>query len=140
MKVEYPPPNSVEGYGTVNFKIKKEIALKKATLTFHDSLSPGSDWPPTPAARPHFTSFRLSNDGGHVLERLKGPSVVNWGESYTEVQYHDQLTMDDVEAIYISADNFYYSRGVKQEMERVRDIFNQYKQQHPESAIKLIEF
>ena len=131
-----PPPTNVQWYGRVNFKIKKERALKKATVTFHDSLSPGSNWPPTPAAKPHFTSFRLSYDGGRVLGKLKDPSLVNWGESYTEVQYHDQLTMDDVESIHISTGNG-LSAG---DIEEVRRIFNKYKQQHPESAIQLIEF
>ncbi|MDO8499989.1 MAG: hypothetical protein Q7S66_05055 [bacterium] len=131
-----PPPTFVDMYGRVNFKIKKERALKKATITFHDSLGPGSDWPPTPAAKPHFTSFRLSHYGGSVLETLKGPSIVNWGESYTEVQYHGQLTMDDVESIHISTHNGLYP----QDIEKVRKIFNEYKRLHPGSAIQLIEF
>lgn len=131
-----PPPTNVHYYGTVNVKIKKEGALKKATITFHDSLCQGSGWPPTPAAKPHFTSFRLSYHGGRILEELKGPSVVNWGESYTEVQYHGQLTMDDVESIHISTHNGLYPEDI----EEVRRIFNKYKQQHPESTIQLIEF
>lgn len=123
-------------YGTVNVKIKKERALKKATLTFHDSLDPADSWPPTPAAKPHFTSFRLSYSGGRILNELKGASVVNWGESYTEVQYHGQLTMDDVESIHISTHNGLYSDDI----EEVRRIFRKYKEQHPESTIELIEF
>ena len=135
MMVKYPPTN-VSSYGTINFKINKERALKKATITFHDSLGPGSEWPPTPAAKPHFTSFRLTYGGSRILNELRGPSIVNWGESYTEVQYHGQLTMDDVESIHISTHN-----GLSpEEIEEVREIFNRYKQQHPESAIQLIEF
>lgn len=135
-----PPPTSVETYGTVNFKIKKDRALKKATVTFHDSLGPGSDWPPTPAIKPHFTSFKISYAGHRFLEELRGPSVVNWGGSYTEVQYHGQLTMDDVEDIYVSAQNSYSSEEGKETVKRAREIFDEYKRQHPESTIKLIEF
>ena len=136
-----PPPTTVSQYGQINFKIKKERALKKATITFHDSLQPGSGWPPTPAARPHFTSFNPEFLLNHyysvkTLEDITRSSIVNWGHSYTEVQYHDQLTMDDVESIHISTDN-----GLSQEdVQEVRRIFNEYKKQHPESTIQLIEF
>jgi len=132
-----PPPTNVTGYGAVNIKIKKERALQKATLTFHDSLGPGSEWPPTAAAKPHFASFRLSySGGGRILNELKGPSVANWGESYTEVQYHGGLTMDDVESIHITKGNGLYPEDI----EEVRRIFKKYKEQHPESTIELIEF
>jgi hypothetical protein len=133
-----PPPNSVNCYGNINFKIKKERALKKATITFHDSLDYGRDWPPTPAAKPHFTSFNcryFPTDRGD-LESLQKPSQTNWGESYTEVQYHGQLTMDDVESIHIST----YNDLTQEDVQRVRTIFSIYKQQHPESTIQLIEF
>ena len=130
-----PPPTNVHWYGTVNFKLKKERVIKKATLTFHDSLSPGSEWPPTPAAKPHFTSFRLSCSG-RILKELKGPSIANWGESYTEVQYHGQLTMDDVESIHVSSGNKLYPDDIR----KVCENFEKYKQQHPESTIQLIEF
>lgn len=130
-----PPPTNVSQYGTVNFKIKKERALRKSTITFHDSLG-ADDWPPTPATKPHFTSFRLSYSGGRVLNELKGSSVVNWNESYTEVQYHDGLTMDDVESIHVSTHNGVYPEDI----EEIRRIFKKYKEQHPESTIQLIEF
>ncbi|MDP3725557.1 MAG: hypothetical protein Q8R20_03770 [Nanoarchaeota archaeon] len=136
-----PPSTNLQKYGAVNVKIKRERALEKATVTFHDSLDhsfdPGRDWPPTPAVKPHFTSFRFIHpDGGHLLEKLKGPSVMNWGEDYTEVQYHGQLTMDDVESIHISTKNLLYP----EEIEEIRRIFHEYKQRHPESTIQLIEF
>lgn len=130
-----PPPTNVSQYGTINFKIKKERALRKSTLTFHDSLG-ADDWPPTPAAKPHFTSFRLSYSSGRILNELKSPSVVNWNESYTEVQYHGGLTMEDVESIHISTHNGLYPGDI----EEVRRIFKKYREQHPESTIELIEF
>ena len=131
-----PPPTNVHWFGTINVKIKKEKALKKATLTFHDSLSSSNDWPPTPAAKPHFTSFRFSYSGGRILNELRGPSVTNWNESYTEVQYHDGLTMDDVESIHVSTHNCVSLEDIKE----IRRIFKEYKEQHPESTIQLIEF
>ena len=128
-----PPPNYVDIYGTINVKIKRDRALKKATLTFHDSLLPGRLWPPTPASKPHFASLRTLY---LTLESLKRSSIVNWGESYTEVQFHGQLTMDDVESIHLSGKN-----GVNQDdIEKVRKIYAEYKARHPESAIQLIEF
>jgi len=131
-----PPPTNVEWYGRVNIKIKKGRALKKTTLTFHDSLGPANYWPPTPAAKPHFTSFCLSNSNGSILNELRGPSVVNWGEAYTEAQFHEGLTMDDVDSIHISRGN-----GLnEEEIEEVRRIFKKYIEQNPESTIQLIEF
>ncbi len=130
-----PPPTNVSQYGTVNFKMKKERALRKSTITFHDSLG-ADDWPPTPAAKPHFTSFRLSYSGGRILNELKGPSIANWNESYTEVQYHGGLTMDDVESIHVSTHNGVYPEDIKE----IRRIFKEYKKQHPESTVQLIEF
>jgi len=131
-----PPMNNVSNYGTINIKIKQEKALQKATLTFHDSLGPADSWPPTPAAKPHFTSFNIIHTTGEILNELNKSSITNWGQYYNEVQYHNQLTMADVEAIYVSVDN-----GLSPEqIEEVRQIFKKYKEQHPESTIELIEF
>lgn len=130
-----PPPNNVNFYGNINVKIKQDRALKKATITFQDSLSDGDKCPPTPAVRPHFTSFRLSY-GGRVVNALKGSSLTNWGSSYTEVQYHGGLTMDDVESIHMSPNNNLY----RDDIERVRKMVADYNQRHPEAPIPLIEF
>lgn len=129
-------PTSVVCYGNVNVKIKRDRALGKATVTFHDSLGPDGDWPPTPAVRPHFTSFRFNYIERDTLDKLKDSSMVNWGESYTEVQYHGQLTMDDVESIHVSSRNELYPENIQE----VRRIFDKYKKKHPESTIQLIEF
>ena len=135
-----PPPTSVSGFGAVNVKIKKERALKKTTITFHDSLGQENNWPPTPAAKPHFTSFPLSYSasfsGGKIINELESTSRMNWGAKYTEVQYHNNLTVDDIESIHISANN-----GLSaEEIEEVRRTFKMYKEQHPESTIQLVEF
>lgn len=131
--------NTVEAYGTIIVKIKKDRALKKATITFQDSLRHdpnGESDPPTPAVKPYFTSFSLVEPAGPTLKRLIGSSIINWGWGSTEAQYHDQLTVDDVESIHISTRN---GLGPK-DFEKVRGIFNIFKQRHPKSSLQLIEF
>jgi len=130
-----PPINNVSGYGAINIKLKKENVLKKATLTFQDSLDINVSWPPTPATKPHFTSFSWYG-GGKMLNEFTRSSMTNWGAHYDEVQYHNQLTMADVEAVYVSVNNGLSPEQIKE----VRQIFNKYKEQHPESTIELIEF
>lgn len=91
----------------------------------------------TPAIKPHFTSFPIHFQHGRFLEKLKCPSIMNYGEPYTEVQYHGQLRMmDDVESVLVSKHNGLYP----QEINEVRKIFKKYKKQHPKSAITLKEF
>ncbi|HLD17455.1 MAG TPA: hypothetical protein VJB99_00060 [Patescibacteria group bacterium] len=79
-----PPPNRVCQYGAVTVKLKKERVLERTTVTFHDSLHIADVWPPTPASKPHFTSFNLADfnefgAGGEVLDTLGRTSVTNWG-------------------------------------------------------------
>lgn len=131
-----PPYNSVCQYGEVNVKIKKNRAMQKATLTFQDSLGQ-HDWQPTPASKPHFVSMRIRDyDVDSVIEKIDKTSKTDWGSSYTEVQFHGQLRIDDIEVIYISTKNGLDS----DEVEDVRRIYNKFKETHPESEIKLIEF
>jgi hypothetical protein len=135
-----PPPSTVCYYGRINFKIKKDVAVRKATITFHDSLSPGKECPPTPAIKPHFSSLNLREitDIKLFLSPECSTSKITrfTCSSYTEVQYHGGLSMNDVEAIYISRGN-----GLNDyDIQKVRQCFAQYKQQHPESMIQLIEF
>ena len=131
-----PPSNDVTQYGEVTVKVKRERAMQKTTLTFQDSLGQ-MNWPPTPASKPHFVSMRIKDysvDG--VLEKIERTSKTNWGSSYTEAQFHGQLRIDDIEAIYISTKNGLDRDGV----EDVRRIYNKFKETHPESDIKLIEY
>ena len=101
-----PPPNNVARYGAVSIKIKKEIALRKATITFQDSLLYCySNVPPTPAARPHLVGLFPSQiesivDGSKVNTRMP----IN-PYNYNEAQYHGGLNLDDIESIHISAKN-----------------------------------
>lgn len=130
-----PPPNNVNYYGTINFKIKKDRTLNKSTVTFQDSLA-HSNILPSPAAKPHFTSFALLYWETDEFKSINMPSVTNWGAEYTEVQYHEQLTMDDVESIHICPDNNLSAADI----EYIRRTFAKYKEQHPDSTIELIEF
>jgi len=131
-----PPRNDVIQYGEVTVKVKRDRAVQKTTLTFQDSLGQ-HDWPPTPASKPHFVSMRIrdySVDG--VLEKIERTSKTKWGSSYTEAQFHGQLRVDDIEAICVSTKNGLDS----EEVEDVRKIYNKFKETHPDSDIKLIEY
>jgi 8-oxo-dGTP pyrophosphatase MutT (NUDIX family) len=94
---EIPPPCSVSCYGAVTVKMKREIAIKKATVCFRDSLSASSRIACTPAALPHFTSFDLSNE-----DPLDRTDLNSSSDNYVECQYHNQFTVDDIESIHIS--------------------------------------
>ena len=142
-----PPPTAVREYGGINIKIERERALKKATLTFHDSLIGRIDRaPPTPVAKPHFVSLNptVMQLDSHsrpdavrtVLSEQMHSSITSWGSKYTEVQYHGGLTLDDVESIHISPDN-----GMDdEEIAEVREMVEQYNKEHPESPIPLVIF
>ena len=127
-----PPPSALRRFGAINVKIKKEVAMKKATITFNDSFQfTWSDLTPTFAANPHFTSYDLNSLFGLGLEglsqRLFGEiqssvSVDHHGSNYTEAQYHGGLTVDDIESVHISPDNDCF------EIERIEQIVAAYNE------------
>lgn len=142
-----PPPTNVLQYGPINVKIKKERALKKATVTFQDSLDHSDEFPPSPAAKPHFTSTSLiyaynvcrvgDQEGVDKVDldnRKTKTSVQRYG--YTEAQYHGGLTMDDVESIHISPHNTLDA----EEIEEIKEAVNAYNTQNPESSVSLVIF
>ena len=108
-KGSIPPPNRVDGYGNVNFKIKREKAMKSATISFEDSL--GSSSVCVPAAKPHFTMFGRTVPKISELDGiLKG--VKEGG--YVESQIHGGLTLSDIESIHIPHAAMEYDKyGVK---------------------------
>ena len=63
-----PPPTNTQQYGPINVKIKKRCALQKATFTGQDSLigfnlsQTATENPPSPVAKPHFTSIEWDYD------------------------------------------------------------------------------
>ncbi|MDP3444512.1 MAG: hypothetical protein Q8T08_16765, partial [Ignavibacteria bacterium] len=109
--------NYVIQYGDINIKIKRESAMKKATITFRDSLGSESTIAATPAAKPHFTTF----DG--TLKKLREVSKYKPGKSpsytYVEAQYHNQLTIDDIESVYIP-----YGHFDSDEWDKINEVIN----------------
>lgn len=95
---EIPPPNKVAQYGTVTVKLKKDRVLHKTTVTFNDSLGYSHAMAATPASYPHFTSFKLSRS----KDPLTRSSISASTEEYVETQYHNQLTIDDIDSVRIS--------------------------------------
>lgn len=109
---EIPPPNFVNIYGDVNVEVKRDVAMKKATITFHDSLGEESTSTATPAAKPHFTSLGMTDaiDLGKSLSS-KSTSYNPW--SYVETQYHNQLGLSDVTKVHMSPEAFPGDRRAK---------------------------
>lgn len=129
-----PPPIEASQYGRVIFKLKKDAALRKATLCISDSLGYCEErrMAVTPASKPHFTSLKIGDDPlDQYWETRKTPHY----KSYTEAQYHNQLTMEDIESIHLVRGN-----GLEEsEFNRVRDLYQQYLDKHPESDLKLVQ-
>ena len=113
-----PPASNASHYGQVTVKIKKDIALKKATVTFEDSLGRTSYLASTPAAKPHFTS--LSLDYRDPLE------VKNTCErsSYTEIQYHNKLTFNDIESVHMSIHSSSFSSESKSHIDNINKMID----------------
>lgn len=104
-----PPPNKVEQYGNITFKVDREFAMKNATITFGDSLD--WDFPPEKvpvlASKPHFISlFTSSIYDSDPLEKFQVKKIHTWqGSGYTECQYHGGLSMDNITSVHFSHGN-----------------------------------
>lgn len=113
-----PPPHLTSQYGNVSFKIKKDIALKKATISFVDSLGGDGTIVCTPMVKPHFSS--LGTASYRILEKAQN-MLKNRGTgfdgSYVEAQYHNQLYLDDVESIHFTP----YMDGYNKNYEAMND-------------------
>jgi len=130
-----PPPSDIRGYGKIAIKFKRDQIINNTTITMSDSLSNRVAVVPTPARKPHFTSFNFANKDPLNVKNSK----IIQNSKYTEAQYscwNEPLTMDKVESIHISEKNLMSPV----EMEKVRDLFNKYKELHPESDLQLIEY
>jgi len=133
-----PGPTTTARYGTVGCKLKKERALEKATVTFTDSLPFGSEYPPSPAIKPHYTSLNplLVEPGEKLLGKLQESKNTDWGTAYIEAQYHGGLKVDDIESIHISR-----SSGMSDsDLEKVRTSYRIYMKNNPDSKLKLVEY
>jgi len=128
-----PPPAGVDQYGLVHCKIKKEIALQKSTITFQDSLDTRVGYPPSPAIKPHFTSFEFSDSS--ILDRMISTRKIDWVDGYyVEGQVHDQLLATDIESIHISKGNGMDDEEIA-DVTRIVEIYNQ---QNPDNQIELV--
>lgn len=136
-----PPPSSVLQYGSVHCKIKKEVVLRRATITFQDSLGDNDESPPAPAIKPHFTALRFWRHD--ILEKMVSSSKKDWGDSYTEIQVHKQLTAEDIESIHISPGNNLYSideEEIKERNSDVEKVVAEYNRKNQDHQIKLIKY
>ena len=133
---QIPPPSTVRVYGKIQVKIRKDIALEKATVTFHDSLSPGFDWPPSPASKPHFTSVDMRTISPHFVDPETRSSKTDWGSDYVEAQFHGQLRLEDIESVHLSEKNF-LNRDEIAVVKRIVGAYNEQKQEH---KIQIVEF
>ena len=95
-----PPPNLVDNYGDIIFKVKKDVAWHKATITSKDSLSKYTDFVATPAAKPHFTSVE-PRDYRTLRKCAENGLRSGFAGYYVEAQYHNQLHIEDIESIHI---------------------------------------
>ena len=143
-----PPPTSVRCYGGVNVKLKKDKMLPKTTIAFQDTYGnigrrfnpdKGDNSIPTPALKPHFTSFSWTSnyDIKKFLDGNAKSSMPEWTQcQYTEAQYHGGLSLDDVESIHISPHN-----GMdEEEIQEITAVIKEYNIQHPDAPIPLITY
>lgn len=126
----------MRSYGKVHVRLRKESMLPRTTVTFHDSLSPSADWPPSPASKPHFASIDLRKVKA-VFYRPEFRSGKNdWGEDYLEAQYHGQLRAQDIESVHISSLAYVNA----DEMAIVKRIVGGYNDAHTDHHIRLEEY
>jgi len=137
-----PPPNYVSQYGDVMIKIKKDSAMRKATVSFTDSLGHMESLACTPAVKPHFTSLPLRLNLHRLREVMGRPDGVCFHSTYVETQYHNQLTIDDVESVQVSvklytgSDKYGESGGYKK-ITKIIDNVHRFAAKHGRSDIKI---
>ncbi len=99
---------TASGYGDVFVEVKRDKANHSATITTSDSLNSEDSYFPVPFGKPHFTMFsgcdgvKAESVIESIEEYIKADShsrVFGQG-SYLEMQYHDQLSPADAEAIH----------------------------------------
>lgn len=126
----------MRSYGKVHVRLRKEALLHRTTVTFHDSLSPSADWPPSPASKPHFASIDLRKVKGVFFRPEFRSGKNDWGEDYLEAQYHGQLRAEDVESVHISSWAYMNS----DEMAIVKRMVGGYNDAHAGHQIRLEEY
>ena len=156
-----PPPNVTAQYGRIHCRIKPE---KRSDITISMGDSLGGEYALSPINKPHYTSCALSlyslnftnmslamrayqnmydfsEDGQKTIKPVNAKnlySVVNSNSSYTEVQFHDGLSMSDVESLHFSEGNFdsYSSHN----LDELREAVENYNDRHPDTPVKLVTY
>jgi hypothetical protein len=118
-----PPPNLVGMYGNVFFRVKKEKALKSATISFQDSLGYHGEMACTPYSKPHFTSLGKNINRFNSISDFESNSKhPSFGQTfYVESHIHNKLTMDDIESVHFSKESFKHwsEEGYEAALERM---------------------
>lgn len=131
-KDAHPPTNFVDSYGRVTVKIKKGVAMRRATMHLMDSLYADAI-PLCPVALPHFsTVFLYDHFTGLRLERTKRfleqpistESLRGITGSYTDIQFHGGLTVGDIESVHLSLGNGLFQKEIDEVAEAVK-AYNQ---------------
>lgn len=108
-----PPPNVTSEYGRVTVKVKREVVLARATMCLLDSYG-SQDTPLSPVALPHYSALLHYWEGSPLIlskvkkfleHPLNQSTLQTVCGSYTEVQYHGGLTVNDIESVHLSTGN-----------------------------------
>lgn len=99
---------TASSYGDVFVEVKRDKAVHSATITTSDSLNSEHSYFPVPFGKPHFTMFANCDKEtaarviSSIEDYIKGEEhkTVYGQGTYLEMQYHDQLTPTDAEAIH----------------------------------------
>lgn len=129
-------PCVMRPYGKVHVRLRRESVLPRATVTFHDSLTPSAEWPPSPAAKPHFASVDLRWVAPYFFSPEFRSGKNDWGADYLEVQYHGQLRAEDIESVHVSPTAFLTA----DEIADVKKIVGGYNDDHLDQQIQLMEY
>jgi 8-oxo-dGTP pyrophosphatase MutT (NUDIX family) len=124
----HPPANSASHYGGVTIKIKDEVK-KQATFTFGDSLGSDGSRAATPLLAPHFTSFKAHSDPLDLSE-----DISKYSGDYVEVQFHNQLTVNEIESVELSPLNVSSSSSgeglTKKQLEYINKVIEVTRKTH----------
>lgn len=107
----HPPWNHTHAYGRVAVKIKRPVAVQRATFSLADSYYIDPIFA-SPVALPHFSAVLHSEDEQRlekIRDFLENPleykTFFGVCGGYTEVQYHGGLRVGDIESIHLSEGN-----------------------------------
>ena len=124
--------SKAQQYGDVAVRLKKNTMERRTTFTVGDSLNEGEDGYTVslPVTYPHYAAASLyisvggiAKDFRHMKKGrqagVKQRTLIDYARAYVEAQFHGGVSLDDVEAIYLSA---YLTRYLANGEEFVSDI------------------